>query len=412
MGTERKVVYLIAAIFAGYLIEGFLFEIYKKSSEPAPNILTPAAPVGGPRRYVIWNKKELGRKPGAVGGLNIGPLAAMGAKNIKQMEMINGATFEAEEGEINKIKALSLTDKGGWVIQEEIEHGILAWGCSRCETIPCPAPINPSPGPVPQPNPSPSPGPIEADRSWGRERVRAKEAQAIADTSSIKICVIDTGVDMNHPNKGSVIGAQSYAGAIQDGNGHGTHVAGTVAGTGGVGVSRAKLLICKGLTDGGSGGSSSLAQCLIWCGNSGAQIVSNSWGSAQPDPLINQAIAQLTQRGIYVFVANGNDGGSVNWPAKLSGSNSLVSAVAASNQQNRITSFSSRGPETKVISPGASITSNWPGGGLRSLDGTSMATPHAAAICAFGIAKGIKPCIKSTGTINGYPFADALATAQ
>src|SRR5690606_28833729 len=143
-----------------------------------------------------------------------------------------------------------------------------------------------------------------------------------------------------------------------------------------------------------------------------AHIISNSWGSSQSDGLINQAIKQATDRGIYVFVANGNDSGPVNWPAKLSGSNPNVFAIASSDKHDRISNFSSRGPETKFIAPGSDIVSAVPGGGLASFSGTSMATPHAAAICAFGIAKGRKPCVKPRGSIGGYPFAHALETAQ
>lgn len=368
--------------------------------------------VARPKRYVLWNKKSLEKKPG-MKSMSVNVLSSLGAKDVKELEGINGYTFEAEEG-ANKIKALEQND---WVVQEEYWHGILPFSCSRCETIPCP---NPSPDPGPNPTPSPTPGPtpnptpIEADRSWGRARVHAKEAQALVDTSQVKVCVVDTGIDLQHPNKGNVIGATDYTGkgTAQDGAGHGSHTAGTVAGIGGIGVAKAKLLICKGLGDNGGGSSSALAQCLAWCGAQGAQIVSNSWGSGQSDPLINQAIQSLTQRGVYVFVAAGNDSGPVNWPAKLSGSNPLVFAIAASDQSDRITSFSSRGPEIRFISPGAGIVSNWPGGGTRSLDGTSMATPHAAAICAFGIAKGIKPCVKASGSVSGYPFADALETAK
>lgn len=388
---------------------------YEIKQSRAPNILKAAAELEplGPKKYVMFNRDDFSKKPGAKMKISAKAVVfeAMAAKNVKEMEGINGFTFEADQ-DPPKIKAL---ESSGWVIQEEVRHTILPFSCSRCETIPCPSPApnpGPNPNPSPEPTPTPNPTPIEADRSWGRARVHAKEAQALVDTSQVKVCVVDTGIDMQHPNKGNVIGTQSFAGQVQDRAGHGTHTAGTIGGNGGVGVSRAKLLVCKGLGDDGSGSSSSLAQCLSWCGSQGAQVVSNSWGSTQSDQLINQSIQALTQKGIYVFVAAGNDSGPVNWPAKLSGSNPLVYAIAASDQSDRITSFSSRGPEIKYISPGENIVSNWPGGGTRSLAGTSMATPHAAAICAFGVARGRKPCISTNGTISGYPFADALASAK
>lgn len=361
-------------------------------------------------KWLVFNPDDLEAKPG---------VKTFNVYGAKQLDGMNAFTLDYDPSTQPQI--MNVIPKG-WVVQKEYVHHILmganpvAQKCYRgevvevaCEPLPNP---NPTPDPTPTPTPTPTPEPIEPARSWGITRVRANEAKRLVDTSNVKVCVIDTGIDLNHPNNGQVIGSIGYAGAVQDRQGHGTHVAGTIAGTGGVGVSRAKLLVCKGLSDSGSGSSSQLAQCLTWCGSQGAQIVSNSWGSTQSDPLINQAIQNLTARGIYVFVANGNDGRAVNWPARLAGSNPLVYAVAASDQGDRITSFSSRGQETRYISPGAGIISNWPGGGTRSLDGTSMATPHAAGICAFGVAKRIKPCIKTTGTVSGYPFADALETAK
>lgn len=340
-------------------------------------------------RWIVYSKSGLIQKPG---------VRAFSVPGGKTLEGLNAAVFDKEPVSIKSSDV---------VIQKEYVHHIFPFSCSRCESIECP-------GTAPTPSPTPTPTPVEDDKSWGRARVHAKEAMKLVDTSKVKICVVDTGLDLNHANRGNIVGTKDFTGngTVQDGQGHGTHVAGTVAGKGGVGVSAGSLLICKGLDNRGAGTTSALAQCLSWCAANGAQIVSNSWGSPQSDSLINQTINQLTARGIYVFVAAGNDSGPVNWPAKLAGSNSLVYAIAASDQGDRITSFSSRGPEIRFISPGASITSNWPGGGTKALDGTSMATPHAAAICAYGIAKGRRPCVGSSGTISGYPVADALETAR
>lgn len=377
---------------------------------------TPAPP--GPKRYVMWNAKEFERKPGAqvfTQSLNLA-LSQVGAKNIVAMPLINGVTFE---GDIDEQKIKAVAAPAGWQIQEEQEHHVLAFSCSRCESIACPSdpqPIPKCPSP-PGAGPCPvDPNPVESSKSWGRARVRAPEALAVpgVDTSQVKVCVIDTGIDMNHPNKGNVIGSIGFAGAVQDGAGHGTHTAGTIAGTGGIGISRAKLLICKGLSDSGSGSSSGLAQCLTWCGQQGAQIVSNSWGGGGPDQMINQAIAGLTARGIAVVVSNGNDGrGTLSWPAQLAINNPLVFGSAASDQRDQRASFSTYGPGTKFISPGVDIVSNRPGGGTQTMSGTSMSAPHLSGIMAFCIARGLLPsCVKSSGVVGGYPFADALLTVQ
>lgn len=365
------------------------------------------------KNYVIWNKKQFLKPAGLVtmSQKTIFALAKLyGAENMKPLENINGFT-------VKNAKAPLTVTSDEWVVQEEVMYYTQADACYKHVPIACPGGIDPVTPKCPSPpgvgpcGPV-DPGPIEADKSWGRARVHAKEAQALVDTSGVKVCVIDTGIDLNHPNKGNVIGSIGFAGAVQDGAGHGTHTAGTIAGTGGVGVSKARLLICKGLSDSGSGSSSGLAQCLTWCGQQGAQIVSNSWGGGGPDPMINQAATALANRGIYVFFANGNDSGPVNWPAKLSGSVPNIFAVAASDQSDRIAGFSSRGPETKYISPGVDIISNRTGGGTQSMSGTSMATPHVAAICAFGVARGAKPCIKTTAPVAGYAFADAAASAR
>lgn len=391
----------------GLSLGGFFGAYFAKPKEP--NILKPSASAPKPKRYIVFNKKRFEKKPGDAKNFTMSAMPQiLQAKSVKELENINGAIIETDL-DLNKNSIKS----DEWEIQEEYHHHILGFSCSRCETIPCPTP---TPQPQPTPTPTPTPPPPVTAKSWGIKRVHALEAQAQGkvDTSKVKVCVVDTGADLQHPQRGTIVGTKDFTGkgTAQDGNGHGTHTAGTIAGLGGVGVARSALYICKGLDDGGSGSSSALAQCLNWCGAQGAQIVSNSWGSSQSDPLINQAINQLTAKGIYVIVAAGNDGRDVNWPAKLAGSNPLVFAIAASDQGDRITSFSSRGPEIRFISPGASITSNWPGGGTKVLDGTSMATPHVAGICAFGIAKGIKPCVKASGAVGGYPMADALETVR
>lgn len=349
-------------------------------------------------RWIVYDSKNLFAKPGQ---------KAFAVQGAEQIEGLNAYAIESFNSPDEKMFQTFDRLPPGWKVQKEYVHHIFPFSCSRCESIECP-------GTAPTPSPTPTPTPVEDDKSWGRARVHAKEAMKLVDTSKVKICVVDTGLDLNHANRGNIVGTKDFTGkgTAQDGNGHGTHVAGTVAGKGGVGVSSGSLYVCKGLDDRGSGSTSSLAQCLNWCGTTGAQIVSNSWGSPQSDPLINQTINQLTAKGIYVFVAAGNDSGPVNWPAKLAGQNQLVYAIAASTKNDQIASFSSRGPEIRFISPGDEIISNWPGGGTKSLSGTSMATPHAASICAFGIAKGIKPCIKTTGTVGGYPFADSLETAK
>ena len=110
------------------------FSLYHERS--APN-LPQWQSAGGPKRYVIYNAKQFERKPG-VSAMSVSTLSAMGAKNIKQMELINGASFE---GDPSRISAFAAQAAGGeWRVQEDKEDNhVLAFSCSRCETIPCPS---------------------------------------------------------------------------------------------------------------------------------------------------------------------------------------------------------------------------------------------------------------------------------
>lgn len=422
--SERAFGMALGAIFCAFFF-AFLFALGGCASvqTPAPCDQAPQfaswSPSNAPKRKIAFNKREFRREGFNAASFNTFA-AKMGLKSVRGLEGINGFTYDADASvALSKSSQVSGALGPDWVIQDEYEHHIFET-LYRLTPVEVNAgqptePRPPCPGTPPPADPGPRPEPPkEQAKSWGVTRVRAIEAKALVDTSKVKVCIVDTGADLNHSQRGNIVGTKDFTGkgTAQDGNGHGTHTAGTVAGGGGVGVSRSALYICKGLDDRGAGSSQALAQCLNWCGTQGAQVVSNSWGSSQSDPLINQAIKNLTDRGVYVFVAAGNDSGPVNWPAKLAGSNQLVYAVASSTRQDQISDFSSRGPEIRYISPGSGITSNWPGGGTKSLDGTSMATPHAAGICAYGVATGKRPCIKAPSGVAGYPFADALSTVQ
>lgn len=358
----------------------------------------------GKKNYLVWNKKQF-LKPKGLVTMSKSTIFALaekfGAENMKPMEYINGFTVK------NADKALTITSDE-WQVQEEVEYQILdtLYKIEKVEvnTAPCPTCPSCPVDPTPMPTPNPDPGPVmDADKSWGRTRLRAREAMMAVNTSGVVIANIDTGIDMSHTCKGNVIATKSFTGeAVQDLNSHGTHTAGTIAGGCGVGVSKAKLVVCKGLSNDGSGSSTSLAQCLAWAGQQGAKIVSNSWGSTQSDPLINKAISDLTDRGIAVVVANGNDGRpTLNWPAALGQTDRLVFGVSASDKNDRRASFSTYGPGTKFIAPGVDIVSNKPGGGVQIMSGTSMSAPHVAGAMALCVARGLPftLCLK-TDNIN------------
>src|SRR5690606_13760420 len=175
--------------------------------------------------------------------------------------------------------------------------------------------------------------------------------------------------------------------SYEDENGHGTHVAGIVAATGAPGgvfgvAPKAELLAVRVLDENGSGSLSDLIDGLSWTSGSGAHIVNLSLGSPLNNPLLERAIKALIQRGVLVVAAVGNSGpqiGSVGYPAKLEG----VIGVGASDRDDGIATFSSRGCGVDLAAPGVGVRSTWIGGGYRTMSGTSMAAPHVAGVCAL-----------------------------
>ena len=223
--------------------------------------------------------------------------------------------------------------------------------------------------------------------------------------------VVDSGIDLNHPdlvsalwtNPQEVAGngldddANGYAddvhgydflagnADIQDAFGHGTHVAGIITGTGGVAPSEARLIIAR---TGGSDDEISVSaaiQGIEYTAQRGARVINCSWGGPGDIPALSQAIADAGRLGALVVVAAGNEGKSeaaiADFPAMDGLPNEL--AVAASDQQGQLASFSSYGPGVDLAAPGVNILSDWLSGGQMVLSGTSMATPMVSGVAAL-----------------------------
>lgn len=243
------------------------------------------------------------------------------------------------------------------------------------------------------PIPGPSEPPSPAQVPWGIEKTNALEARGLNDGASVIVCVADTGSDFNHPDlRDQLVGGEDLTGTGSwlDDEGHGTHVAGTVAATFNdfdvVGVSNAKIFTAKVLDASGAGYGSWIAEGIVACVRSGAKVINMSLGSpAQygPDPLISDAVNWAHSQGVQTVCANGNDGGAVGYPAK-----DCTYAVSATDRNDNIAYFSSRGPETDISAPGVDVVSLRRGGGVITYSGTSMASPHVAGALAMAIAQG------------------------
>ncbi|MHB0996598.1 MAG: S8 family peptidase [Elusimicrobiales bacterium] len=234
-----------------------------------------------------------------------------------------------------------------------------------------------------------------AELPWGVTRVNAAAAWDYTAGQGVKVAVIDTGVDYTHPDL-----APNYKGGYnavtgsddpKDDQGHGTHVAGTIAavkdGAGVAGVApAADLYAVKVLDKNGSGQYSWIIAGIEWAIEKKMDVINMSLGGGAGNEPLRQVMEKAGEAGVTVVCAAGNDSGPVNYPAKYP----QAIAVSASDSADKIASFSSRGPEIALIAPGVKIYSTKMGGGYVNLSGTSMASPHAAGLAALAVGAGAK----------------------
>lgn len=224
---------------------------------------------------------------------------------------------------------------------------------------------------------------------WGVSRIGAPTAWTVSRGAGVRVAVIDTGVDIDHPDL-----AANLRGGINilepeqpptDDNGHGTHVSGTIAAADNAvdvaGVAPAcDLYAVKAFDAAGGAGVSDVLLSLQWCADYGMHVINMSFGQDEPSEALRRAIQGLERRGIILVAASGNGGaGFVSYPAKYP----EVLAVASTNARDRLTHSSNLGPEVDLAAPGHRILSLGRGGGTRLLSGTSMAAPHVTGAVAL-----------------------------
>lgn len=218
----------------------------------------------------------------------------------------------------------------------------------------------------------------------------------------IGVAVIDTGIDVDHPDlRPNIKNALDMTGQNdpRDYCGHGSHVSGIIAGCdngqGIIGIApKSELHSLKVLNDRSSGDFSPIVQALNWVignhSNFGIRVISMSLGSSAECPPIEQALVTLKGLGIVTVCAAGNDGNvaegnsDVDYPAKLAAKGLCIS-VGAVDVNSRLASFSSTGlsGEVTLVSPGVDILSTYPGGNYAKMSGTSMATPAISGLIAL-----------------------------
>ena len=224
--------------------------------------------------------------------------------------------------------------------------------------------------------------------------IDAPEAWALTKGRGATVAVVDTGV-APHPDLSLVAGwdfVDDDADPL-DGNGHGTHVAGTIAaaenGRGVVGVApQASIMPIRALDDSGRGSSADSAAGFAYAAEHGARIVNASIGSS--DFSYAEMTAIRDHPGTLYVVAAGNDGRDTDaqpsYPCAYDLPNILC--VGASDQSDRPASFSNHGAATVDLhAPGVAVLSTFKGSSYAYMSGTSMATPHAAGAAALLLAR-------------------------
>ncbi len=219
---------------------------------------------------------------------------------------------------------------------------------------------------------------------------------AEASVSSVKICIIDSGYDIHHEdliNAGITgddgVGTFDSGNWYEDGQMHGTHVAGIIAAVGG------NDLGIAGINDEGNLGihvvkvfdddaqwayGSDLVAAIDQCVASGANVINLSLGGSAPSQLERDAFAAAYSNGILSFAAAGNDGSSnLFYPASY---DSVVS-VAAIDSSKTVAAFSQHNQQVELAAPGVDILSTMPGNTYEMQSGTSMAAPHAAGVATL-----------------------------
>jgi len=249
---------------------------------------------------------------------------------------------------------------------------------------------------------------------WGITKINADKAWQVTNDPNkgkgIKVAILDTGIQYDHPDlqaniKGGVnfVGSGSRDGSTDpkrwtDKNGHGTHVAGTIAaednGIGVVGVApQASLYAVKVLNNQGKGSYSDIIQGIDWAVKNDMQVISMSLGGKSDSKALKKAVDNARAKGVIVVAAAGNSGdgnpatNNVIYPAKY---DSTI-AVAATNSKDAVAKFSSDGKEVDVAAPGVSVHSTYKGSSYKAMNGTSMATPHVTGTVALMLSAGISP---------------------
>ncbi len=250
----------------------------------------------------------------------------------------------------------------------------------------------------------------ELKQQWHISRINAERAWDFGIGRGVTVAVVDTGIaceDHGPFKKGSdlqttecVPGWNFVSGNehANDDQGHGTHVAGTIAQStnNGIGVTGvafgARLMPVKVLNEDGWGTTADVADGIRWAADHGAHVINLSLGGPRNSRILQSAVDHALKMGVVVVAAAGNSGSSVGYPGASEG----VIGVSATNPDDKLAPFSSRGKGVDIAAPGVKVVQQticekgrnncqiFPG-----WNGTSMASPHVAGAAAMIMGLGV-----------------------
>ena len=254
---------------------------------------------------------------------------------------------------------------------------------------------------------------------WGILRIGASNVWESGTGSGVKVAVIDTGIQLNHPDlSGNILTGYDFVNndsSANDDNGHGTHVAGIVAstmnGSGNVGASySAKLIPIKVLNESGYGYLSDVAKGIYYATDNGARVINLSLGTPYDSDVMRRAVTYASNKGVLIVAAAGNESGA---PCSYPAAYSSVVCVVATTQDNKLASFSNIGGE--LAAPGVSNYSTYINSSYAKLSGTSMASPHVAgsaallmSVCTDCTTSQIRDILRSTAIDLGAEGKDII----
>ncbi|WAP58889.1 S8 family peptidase [Streptomyces sp. S465] len=237
-------------------------------------------------------------------------------------------------------------------------------------------------------------GTQENPPSWGLDRIDQEDTQGddaynYPDSAGegVTAYVIDTGVRTSHKDfegrATSGFDAVDNDDDADDGNGHGTHVAGTIAGAEHGVAKKADIVAVRVLDDQGSGTTEQVVAGIDWVteNHQGPSVANMSLGGT-PDEALDAAVQKAIDSGVTFAVAAGNESSDASQSSPARVEDAIT--VASSTDQDEQSDFSNYGSVVDIYAPGSDITSDWNTGddATNTISGTSMATPHVVGAAA------------------------------